>query len=38
MDLMLLIVTDRRQTKLLVREGAPYGQGSNRQTGTNIWS
>jgi hypothetical protein len=37
MDLILLTVTDRKQTQPLIREGASHGQDSNRRTGTNIW-
>jgi hypothetical protein len=31
-------MTDKWQTRHLVREGAPHGQGSNFQTRRNIWS
>jgi hypothetical protein len=34
----LMTVTDRRQTRPLVREGAPQIQQSNFQTENNIWS
>jgi hypothetical protein len=33
-DVLLQTVTDKRQTRSLVREGAPYVQGSNCQTGS----
>jgi hypothetical protein len=31
-------LTDNRQTRPLIREGAPQRHDSNRQTATNIWS
>jgi hypothetical protein len=36
-DLLLLTDSDKRQTRPLVREGAPYGQDSNFHTRINIW-
>jgi hypothetical protein len=38
MDLILLTMADKWQTRPLVREGAPHGQDSNFQTRMNIWS
>jgi hypothetical protein len=39
MGLVLLsTAADTGQIRPLVREGAPHGQDSNRQTGTNVWS
>jgi hypothetical protein len=38
LDLILLTMIDKWQTRPLVREGAPYGQDSNFQTRMNIWS
>jgi hypothetical protein len=34
----MLTVTDRRQTRPLVKKGAPQRQHSNFQTENNIWS
>jgi hypothetical protein len=38
MDKILLRVTDKRQTRPLVRKGARQRQHSNFQTESNIWS
>jgi hypothetical protein len=38
MDLFLLTSSNKWQIYPLIREGAPHGQGSNCQPGTNIWS
>jgi hypothetical protein len=37
-DLLLLTMTDKRQTRPLIRECAPEGQDSNSQTESNTWS
>jgi hypothetical protein len=37
-DLKLQTMTENRQIRPIVREGAPQRHNSNRQTVTNIWS
>jgi hypothetical protein len=37
MYLILLTVTDKKQTRPLLRENVLHEQGRNCQTGTNVW-